>query len=365
MPPDGGGVDIMTGTTLLVQKVPMQAGAHVMAWRRSISGAYPSQPAGIAPGEAPGPSYPAGTVYLARAENEGIYVTEWDLAANAIRRRLELVGAEEQGSMRLWRMGDTLHVLLWAYNGLASYSRLTSDLHWVATNVLGTVSTHGPAAIAADANLTVVVFDGEERGTEPPGPDPPSGLIAASFDGLGRPIAKRILQRESYLAWDLYDNAAVLGGKAFILLRTRINDVLELVVLGRHLDVERTIALQTPLDRAGMPVPSRGITLFAWHDHLFVRSPDAPRMIELAPAGNELRRLPACEGPVGPTIVRPGEDPDFWLQGEHVTLRDPDWIEWMAAGASIGSVPEPCPGEPEPRVNLSGVPLDYSVGKPD
>ncbi len=324
------------------RKRAQAAGAHVLAWRRSISGAYPAQPAGIAPGEAPGANYPVGTVYLARAENEGIYVTEWDLAANAVRRRLELVGAKEQGPLRLWRVGDALHVVLWAINGLASDVRLALG----GNELAGNVSPQGPAAIAADANVTVVIFDGEERTTEPPGPDQPHGLIVASFDARGRPLGKRILQRESYLAGDLFDNAAVLGDRAFVLLRTEKRDVLKLVLLGRHLDIENTITLQTPLDRAAMPVQSRGLALFAWHDHLFIRSPDAPLMVELAPAGNELRRFPACGGPVGRNIMRRGEDLDFWLQGEHVTLRDPDWIEWSEAGAGIGSMPEPC--EPPP-----------------
>ncbi|MCL2450069.1 MAG: hypothetical protein FWD17_14065, partial [Polyangiaceae bacterium] len=62
----------------------------------------------VAPGEFPSPEFPAGTVYVARSESDGAYLTEWDLASATIRKRRRLDVPAHDRFVRLRRIGDAL-----------------------------------------------------------------------------------------------------------------------------------------------------------------------------------------------------------------------------------------------------------------
>jgi hypothetical protein len=326
---------------------------------------------GIAPGEQPGPEYPAGTVFLARMEVDGPYVSEWDLARSTLRRQVKLMVDESQQFMFIRRGGDALYVLVWAYEGVISYVRLTTALDWVRTVALGQVSAFGPTAISADERYGVALFDGlasldarmpfESNNVDLPpnsiglkpgedSPEPHAGLVAVSFGEQGRLGGIRLVDR-TWLKYNrkygLMDNGAVFHDKFFVLLRNMDNPkYLRLLRFGLRLGMEEEIALPSPrVDLADSGSHAAAApTLYTWHNRFFVQSPDAPKMLELSPTGEFVREVATCPRQIGRTPNDAESGRELWMGRVHVILHGSAAIEWSDSGALIP--PPPCPGAP-------------------
>jgi hypothetical protein len=253
----------------------------------------------IAPGSPPGPGRPAGSVYVARRERDAAHVGEWDLATKTRLRDIQLPGSAPYDNMRIQHAGGALHVLMWVYNEDIAYVRVSEDLKAGRPEWLGQVSALGPAAMASDGAGSIVAFDGvltSRRGVL--SAHDPEGFFVASFDKSGRKIAQRRIDKmapnpaeECYLK----DNVAIAEGRVFVLVPTEQDDTLDLVRLGRSLDLQGVTVLHSEMtssDGHEFPAPSPGV--FASDGHVFVHWPDVPKMVDVSSNGPGSRRVTAC-----------------------------------------------------------------------
>jgi hypothetical protein len=333
---------------------PRTPGAHVVFLPYETLGDTPSPVLTIAPGEPPGSVFSAGTVYVARAERDGEYVTEWDLARGTIRRTQKLDVPMEDGNLRMRRIGDVLHVVAWAFNGDVRYLRLTLRLEQKLTQPLGDVSASGPGAIVGDAAWTLILVDGIPLGMPRTGADA-GGYFAFSFDAAGRPVARRKLPAAAP-ADSPQANAVVVSGHAFVALESSHANAIRLVVLGRALDIERDGRVEAPpsvawtrdLKPSSRPPrvePPQGTfdALFGWHDRFYATWTNPRSTTAFAASGQRIGPVTPCDsGDATP------DDDDLWLSDEHVALRATrvdQWLEWTDPGTEPAPRP-PCPGAP-------------------
>ena len=333
--------------------------ARTIALPPAVVGDYPAPEVDMAPGELPSRAFPAGTVYVARSEGDGLHVTEWDLAGRAARRSAKLPLADSYARVRLLRSGAALHAVAWVFEGDLAYVRLTDDLRVVSSQRLGTVSATGPMGLASDGPFTIVLADGIPGAPDPTG-TAARGAYAASFDEAGHLVAARMLRRDadSGPSVGLKDSAAVVEGRAFVLLRSASASALELLRVDRHLDVERRTTVRAPEVYAGgaraPALDTLGVTLSSRGDRLFVDAPGAPAAVELSLRGTETRpgpgrpRASVCSGR---STEGRSVDHDVWLGAEHVTLsygaREGNAVDltlrWTDANSDDASLAS-CPG---------------------
>jgi hypothetical protein len=316
---------------------------------------------GLAPGEPPGPEFPAGTVYVARVDLGGIYVTEWNLATGAPRRRTRLDVSDLAWFVRMRRIDDALHVVAWVHRGEMRYVRLSLDLRPVASTYLGESLERGAETIAGDGARTVVlatmdpfaraprprtareILDGyvEDHHAEQRLVPPYVKYVAFALDASGRKLAQRDLPG---LAPDDagFADAIVVGDRSFVIVDP-VKDSRRYLLrlrLDRALNIERDIRVDSPT--AGFDF--MGVTRIPGSDRLSVEGPSSTvvrRALSLAGA-----RL-GVDSPCRPDS--PGFDTyeDVSLAGEHVTLRADlfdSWIEW--SDAPVGWRAALCVGAP-------------------
>jgi hypothetical protein len=317
---------------------PRTPGAHVILLPYEGHGDTPRPQDGIAPGELPGASFPAGTVYVARYAGDGGYVVEWDLARGTVRRKLKLSLPPREANFRIRRIGDVLHIVAWEFNEDAHYVRVTSNLKQELTWPLGRVSAFGPGAIVGDAEWTLVLARVTPPDT-PPAVTDAGGYFAFSFDAAGRFVARRKLEPDaSYLFLDA--NAAVIDGHALVAFELDDEDRIRLVRLGRTLNIERDLRVHKPARDGGMPAIFGALS--GSGDRFYVAWIDPPAVTAFALSAQTF----------GPEIPCHSEGPAWaldrvaWLAGEHIVLDGDDrekWIEWTDAGARRAPDP-PCPG---------------------
>jgi hypothetical protein len=338
---------------------PAPGAARAIALPPVVVGDYPPPEVDMAPGELPSQAFPAGTVYVARSEDDGLQVTEWDLAGRARRRGAKLPLPDRYARVRLLRSGAALHAVAWVFEGDLAYVRLTDDLRVVSSQRLGTVSATGPMGLASDGPFTILLADGI-----PGAPDPAGiaarGTYAASFDEAGRLVAARVLRNDADNgpSAGLKDSAVVAEGRAFVLLRNASASALELLRVDRHLSVEQRTTVRAPeVYAGGARVPAFdtiGVTLSSRGDRLFVDAPGAPAAVELSLRGTETRpgpgslRASVCSGR---STEGRSVDHDVWLGAEHVTLsygaREGNavdltlrWTDASGDDASLASCPD-------------------------
>jgi hypothetical protein len=317
---------------------PVTPGAHVLLLPHEALGDGASLPlSSLARGEMPGTAFPAGTVYVARAEAGDAYVTEWDLARGAARRRVKLEVPPGESSLRIRRIGDVLHVLAWGHPGRLLYVRLTLDLHALAPpELLGEPSGAGPGPIVGDAQWTLILFEGVPAyATKPDG----AGYYAVSYDAAGARIAERMLASHPPLP-HTRDVAAILGAYALVPAQAYGDCRVAFVRLSPTLRIDRA-ALYGHCDSEH----SEGLrAMFRWQDQVYVDGQG-----EFIPSdfdtGSFAPELPVTSVACG--LPDPGYDADvdLWLRGEHLTLRGDnvdDWLEWTDGSAA--PLPGSCTG---------------------
>jgi hypothetical protein len=304
----------------------------------------------IAPGAPPSPDMPAGSVYVAMEESDGTHVSEWDLARNARRRDVRLPVPTSYDNVRIQRAGGALHVLAWTYNEDIAYVRVSEDLRPGRAQWLGHVSATGPTALASDGSVTVVAFDGmlPARPSDPSLPGDPEGLFVASFDRAGRKIAQRLTQRmvrDVEESADLEDNLAVVDGHAFVLLRTKRDDTLELLRLGPTLDVERAVSFKAETELVhGDTVPAFP-TVFATDGRVYVHWLNTLTMVDFSSRDLTRRRVDACKVPGLCAGLHENLALGLWVGDVHAKLkgdRHREGIQWSEPGAVPRPDP-PCP----------------------
>jgi hypothetical protein len=269
-------------------------------------GDYPPPEMDLAPGVDPSPAFPDGTAYVGRYEDDGVRVTEWDLARKVAVHTARLPLEGTYANVRLLRTEHALHAVAWAFNADAAYVQLTGDLHVVTSRRVGAVSVTGPTGFASDGRFTIVVGS-EER-----------GVYAASFDDEGRVVGNTLLQRAGPPAAGLGDAAVVLDGHAYVLLRGPSDSRLALMKLDTRLHVERRTTVAAPevyADDARAPaLDTLGVTLSPWNGALRVDTLGAATTV-LVSTELEARRVAA----LSPVPSREAGH-DVWLGAEHVTL---------------------------------------------
>lgn len=334
-------------------------GERAIALSPGILGDYPPPEMDMAPGELPSPAFPAGTVYVGRDHGAGLRVTEWNLATRVPRREVTLPLADGVVHVRLLRSGDALHAVAWSFEGDAAYARLTADLRVLSTHRLGTVSATGPMALASDGALTIVVAAGEADQAPPAGP-PAAGVYAATFDGAGRLVATRRLQGEVAGASPvgLRDSAVVIGGRAFVVLRSPAASALELFRLDTQLNVERRTTVRAPeVYAGGVRAPALdtvGVALSPGDHGLRLRAPGAGSSVEVSFEGEEIRRVPETPQAAPCSTASRAIGHDVRVGASHVTLSYgvqsgrtvPVSIRWSDASGDAAPGPG-CPGTGE------------------
>jgi hypothetical protein len=342
---------------------PVDAGApsdaRMIALPPAVVGDYPPPEVDMAPGELPSQAFPAGTVYVARSEDDGLHVTEWDLARRAPRRSAKLPLSDPYARVRLLRSDAALHAVAWVFEGDLVYVRLTDDLRVVSSQRLGTVSATGPMGLASDGPFTIVLANGIPGAPDPAG-TAARGTYAASFDEAGHLVAARMLRRDadSGPSAGLRDSAVVAEGRAFVLFRSAPASALELLRVDRHLNVEQRTTVRAPEGYAGgaraPALDTVGVALSSRGDRLFVDTPGAPAAVELSLRGAETRPVPgsprASDCSDRSTEGR-SVDHDVWLGAEHVTLsysaREGNAVDltirWTDASGDDASLAS-CPG---------------------
>jgi hypothetical protein len=195
----------------------------------------------IAPGDPPGPTFPAGTVYIVtgdmKDEDYPISVTEWDLARASVVACVKLPISTHEVHPWILRVGDQLRVLVSGAESV-SYFQLTKDLqvehteHWVG-------DVQRIAAFSADPTLTAVLYAGNaanvSRGEY--------GGLLATFDGSGKHLATRIVRRQGEKnGLDLVINrrVVVLDGQVFMVV-CKYGTGIEMLALSPDLRIEKRV----------------------------------------------------------------------------------------------------------------------------
>jgi hypothetical protein len=287
----------------------------------------------LAPGEPPSAAFPAGTVYVARAQHDSS-IAEWDLARGTVRRH-RLLDPLDHINFRIRRIGNTLHVLSYVYNGDIQHLQLNLELkHPSPVIPLGQVGAGGPDMIAGDDEWSLVLMSviplGYSKYTY--------GYFAFSFDATGRPIVRGKLPGQ-----DLGGRARTvvfIADRAFVPMESTDEFTL-LLRLDRALNIERIVPLHAP-----SPHNSSFEGLLLWNEQVLAKWYSGPLLSRFSASGDSLSPVAACnfQDPV------PGEDRDIWLSGEHVTLTGDDhdndeWLEWTDPGVEPLPLPA-CLGAP-------------------
>jgi hypothetical protein len=319
---------------------PVTPGAHVILLTRDdLDNSIPLSLSSIAAGELPGTAFPAGTVYLARSEEGALYVAEWDLARAAVRRKVRLDLADSGASVRIWHIGNALHLLIWDRALRIRYVRLTSDLRQTSSEDLGQAGDGSePGPIVGNAAWTWLFFEGIPANTDTADA---KGYYAMSFDAAGKRMAARMLSvQEPFRARDV---ALVIDGNAFVALNTprQATDEkgIDIIRLTPALQIEKhylDLSPRGPMDRAA---PFAG--LFPWGDQFYAAWFDV-LSVKTFSTSVVPGETTSCDSPRSPVDT----DVDLWLYGEHVTFREDnvdDWIEWTDRDPSP-LPPPPCVG---------------------
>jgi hypothetical protein len=294
----------------------------------STEGGTPPCRAGLAPGEEPGPAFPAGTVYLANwADDDAASVWEWDLARAVVRRRLKLRLPDGQCSMALRRAGNVLHLLTDPEDGGPGYyARISSDLKSFMMVPAGDIRTGGPDGFIATETMAAI-FVSEEH-------DSKYGFIIETFDDHARKVAKRFLPAVGPSA------AVIFHGQLYALLDRANRDHLafELLRLGRDLSIERQSVVslnQLTIEYPDYARPS----LFVSHERLFASELINKKVMEISPEGKVLRLLDRCDPPdLGAGAV------ETWVGRTHVIAYGSRAVEW--SDSEEERLPVPCPDVP-------------------
>ena len=275
---------------------------------------------GLAPGEEPGPDFPAGTVYLANWADGSPSIWEWDLARATVRRRLQLSLPDGQCAMRLVRTGDVLHLETDpAKKGDGYYASVTSDLKSFVMSRPGTfdMGLHAPVRFLANDSMGVV-FVNNEYGDRP-------GFRIETFDGQARKVAERFFPMRGS------SDATIFQGHLFALLgivhRDEHGASLELVRLGRDLIVERQWLL--PMNGLSIDEPFARASLFVSHGRLFATAFPPQKVLEISAEGKVLGVLEGCE----PATLWAGMA-ETWVGRVHVlayTAHNNRFLEWSDA----------------------------------
>lgn len=291
-------------------------------------GEMPPCPVGLAPGEEPGPDFPAGTVYLANwAVDNGASVWEWDLARASVRRRLQIRFPDEQCALTLRRTGNVLHLESEpGLGGYGYYAVIRSDLKSYVISRPGLVDVGTVGGLVATDSMGVLFAGGEE--------DSKPGFIIETFDNQARRVAKRF-----FLA-DGYSDVALFQGHLFALLgqyhRDKHGASLELVRLRRDLTTERQSLV--PMD--GLPLGEGWpyASLFVSHGRLFATVDGPQKVLELSAEGKVLGILDGC----APRDLGSSRA-ETWVGHVHVLAHDKRLLDWSDSG---DPPPVPCPGVP-------------------
>jgi hypothetical protein len=324
---------------------PVTPGAHVILLTRDdLDKSIPLPLSSIAAGEPPGGAFPAGTIYLARSEEGALYVAEWDLARAAVRRKVKLDLPDSGTSVRIWHIGNALHLLARDHAPGIRYVRLTSDLRQTSSELVGQASDGSePGPIVGNAGWTWLFFDGIPSSTET---GDAKGYYAISFDATGKRMEARMLSVQEPM--HARDVAVVIDGNAFVALNTpqqRTNDKeVDIVRLTPALQIEKHFVEISPRGPMGRAAPFAG--LFPWGEQFYAAWLDVHSVTAFS-ASLVPDRTTSCDSPRSPVDA----DVDLWLSGEHVTFREDnvdDWIEWTDR--------DPSPLPPPPCMGLQGGP---------
>jgi hypothetical protein len=157
--------------------------------------------------------HPAGTVFVAQVKDDGITVTEWNLATRSPLRRGAVPLPEEVCNVHVLPVGDGARLMAWRWNGELYYAHLDEALQTVRTEKLGQVYPGGPNAFAADDDVAVILAEGVPDARE--GAEVPGGFFAMSFDATGNRVAKRMLAPNGL---SMGGNLAVVHGQIYVAL---------------------------------------------------------------------------------------------------------------------------------------------------
>ncbi|HSY22965.1 MAG TPA: hypothetical protein VK841_12655 [Polyangiaceae bacterium] len=291
-------------------------------------GGPPPCAAGLAPGEEPGPAFPAGTVYLANwADDDAASVWEWDLARAVVRRRLELHLPDDQCAMILRRSGTVLHLLTNpAAGGPGFYARISSDLGSFVISPAFDLRTGGPDGFIANETMAAIFFSDEI--------DSKYGFIAETFDARARKIARRFLPASGP------SDAVIFQGHLYALLDRVNRDHLafELLRLGRDLSIERQSVVA--LKQLTIEYPDyASASIFVSHNRLFATDRGNPQVMEISPEGKVSGLLDRC---VTPDLR--GDAVETWVGRTHVVAYGSSAVEW--SDSEEERPPLPCPDVP-------------------
>jgi hypothetical protein len=276
-----------------------------------------------APGDAPGPAFPAGTVYVATMDpktDAPVSVTEWDLARASIVRSLVLPISTDEVESWIRRDGDHLRVLVSGPESV-SYLQLTRDLRvehterWMAQQQC-------IAAFSADEDLVAVAYSGHAETVS----GGAYGVLVATFDGSGRRLAHRLVQRPATpdsRVGGVGGNVAVADGRVFLLLYAD-HPGLELLKLTPDLRVEKRVVVS--------PEANLIADLHAWGGSLQVDIGDHERAVQFS---TNLERLGA---------TTPAEESfDMKVGDETVSVCGHNAAAWLAWSTTVA---DPCSASP-------------------
>jgi hypothetical protein len=220
----------------------------------------------MVPGAQPSPEHPAGTVFLVGIPPgaAGLAIGEWELVSGKAIRRAVLPVTTTGGSM-LANQGGVLHLVGQGFSGPAYYLRLSPELKVLSRTRIDDLGGGGPNAVASDGQVTVIV-------AASPQPDGTAGpCFAATYDENGKLIAHRLLDEDgaNNLVANMADNAAVIGGKVYVLLTKNAPD------LGEDLHLVEYTSDLTPITSTIVPLQAehtayRLMSLRARDDRLVV-----------------------------------------------------------------------------------------------
>ncbi len=323
----------------------LEPGAKLVTLPSNIAGDAPPSDlrpflTDVAPGRLPGDECIAGTVFVARFEAcDNLYVTEWDLEQQAIRRKIQVAHFDRRGDVQMVRAGNWLHLLVWNAEGPPRYFRVSTELTLEADELEGVSGR--PLGLAADDRLAFGTYEGLISLSE--SLTWRGGLVGFTYD---RPQ----LHRNDYLQFAnapfrvVTHNAAVIDGQAFVLeAMAPAPDLFKIARLDSTMATEAFVLIHAPHDPTAKGEPTNAM-LFAEEGHLRVRTANAPDMIEVTPSLKDVRRVPACTGGAKRTPQGWVSNRDFRLGNEHVRWHSPRWIEWTTYAPPLP--PSACPDYP-------------------
>jgi hypothetical protein len=210
---------------------------------------------GAAPGALPSPEHPRGTIILAQSlHTKRPTLTEWDLAREEVVRRVQLGGSGDIA--RVVRTGPVLHAVV---GEPVRYLQVDAAT-WKVLHVTPLAREGYDVEIASDGTLTIVAF---EQGT--------NAWQAATLDAAGHVLGTLRRAMRPRLVGNARDTLAVLGGKAYVVVRPGLE--------GHHLLTlapDASVIADTALDTHG-PGPTIGVQ----RGRLVIG--DAHEILELSP----------------------------------------------------------------------------------